>query len=269
MAALAALVSALLLPGFTPLLPDAGGGQVLTGIFPGSSRPGYLYLPPGFSAARRYPVVYLLHGMPGSPSEYLDGTQLPEWADAQISGGAIRPFIGVLPAAGSKHGYNGEWAGAWEVDLVNQIVPWVDEQLPTIRAASARVLAGLSAGGFGAADIGLRHLRMFGTLESWSGYFTPLHDGPFKHADTATLAANDPVLLARTHATELRRLRTRFFVSSGPAHSHWFRPAQTVRFARELRELGLVPDLQLVSPARGEWRAQLDAGLTWALAPAG
>ncbi len=129
------------------------------------------------------------------------------------------------------------------------------------------MLAGLSAGGFGAIDIGLRNPHVFGALESWSGYFAPLHDGPFKHADRATLTANDPAFLARARAGALRRLGTRFFVSSGPAHSHWFRPAQTVRFARELTSLGLVSHLQLVSSARGEWRDQLDAGLAWALRP--
>lgn len=271
MAPLASLVVALLLPGFTALPPGAGGsagaGQVLTGVFPGTSRPGYVYLPPGFTTARRYPVVYLLHGMPGSPSEYLDGTQLPEWADTQISAGSIRPFIGVVPAAGVDHRYNGEWAGPWETALVSRIVPWVDAHLPTLRARSGRVLAGLSAGGFGAVDIGLRNAHTFGTLESWSGYFTPLHDGPFKDAGPATLAANDPTLLARAQAPALRELGTRFFVSSGPAHSHWFKPAQTVRFAAELRTLRLSPRLQLVSSAHGEWRAQLDAGLTWALRP--
>ena len=267
MAPLAALVLALLLPGFTPLPADPGGGQVLAGVFPGTTRTGYVYLPPGFTTARRYPVVYLLHGMPGSPSEYLDGTQLPEWADAQISAGSIRPFIGVLPAAGTDHRYNGEWAGPWETAVVSRIVPWVDAQLPTDPERSQRVLAGLSAGGFGAMDIGLRSPRIFGTLESWSGYFTPLHDGPFKHADRATLAANDPMLLARARAPALRASGTRFFVSSGPAHSHWFRPAQTVRFAAELRALRLAPQLQLVSSAQGEWRAQLDAGLAWALHP--
>jgi enterochelin esterase-like enzyme len=269
MAPLAALVVSLLLPGFTPLPVGggAGAGQVLAGVLPGTSRTGYVYLPPGFTTERRYPVVYLLHGMPGSPSEFLDGTQLPEWADAQIGAGSIRPFIGVLPAAGPDHRYNGEWAGPWETALVSRIVPWVDAHLPTDPERSQRVLAGLSAGGFGAVDIGLRNPQTFGTLESWSGYFAPLHDGPFKGAGRALLAANNPVLLARAGAAGLRRLGTRFFVSSGPAHSHWFRPAQTVRFAAELRSLGLTPQLQLVPSEHGEWRAQLDAGLAWALRP--
>jgi len=267
MAPLAALVVSLLLPGFTPLPAGggAGAGQVLAGVLPGTSRTGYVYLPPGFTTARRYPVVYLLHGMPGSPSEFLDGTQLPEWADAQIGAGSIRPFIGILPAAGPDHHYNGEWAGPWETALVDHVVPWVDGTLPTIRSRDARTLAGLSAGGFGAVDIALRNPGLFGTVESWSGYFTPLHDGPFKGASKATLAANDPVLLARGDAARLRALGTRFFLSTGPFHSHWFRPAQTVAFARELRGLGVRERFMRVASTKGEYGAQLAAGLAWAL----
>jgi hypothetical protein len=113
-ATLAALVAAAVLPGFTPFAAGPDGGQVLRGTFPGGGRPGFVYLPPGFDASVRYPVIYLLHGMPGSPSEYLDGTQLAEFADDGISAGRLRPFIAILPAAGPNRGYNGEWAGPLE-----------------------------------------------------------------------------------------------------------------------------------------------------------
>src|SRR5581483_1354933 len=104
---------------------------------------------------------------------------------------------------------------------------------------AGRVLAGLSAGGFGAVDIGLRHPDVFGTIESWGGYFAPLRDGPFRHAAAADLRAHDPVLLAPREAPLLRRDRTGFFLSSGPSHSHWFSAADTFTFAHELRGLGL------------------------------
>src|SRR5689334_3903273 len=265
MALLAAVTTALLLPGFTPYGTGAGGGRVLRGTFPGTFRTGYVYLPPHFDPVVRYPVVYLLHGMPGSPEEYLDGTQLTAFADTAIADGLVRPFVAVMPAAGTKHGYNGEWAGPWERALVDDIVPFVDRNLPTIAAPAGRVLAGLSAGGYGAVDIGLRHTDLFGAVESWSGYFRPLHDGPFKHADAAELAANDPTLLAASRRKEIARSGTRFFVSSGPSHSHWFREGDSVAFATELRRLGLPVALRLFAGRKGEWVSQLDAGLEWAL----
>src|SRR5207245_716859 len=83
----------------------------------------------------------------------------------------LRPFIAVMPAAGPRRAYNGEWAGAWENGLIDETVPWVDASLPTIATPEGRVIAGLSAGGFGAVDIALRHPGTFGSVESWSGYF--------------------------------------------------------------------------------------------------
>lgn len=257
MAALASVAAALLLPGFSQVQTGPRGGAVLQGTFPGAERPGLVYLPPGFDPSRRYPVVYLLHGMPGSPSEYLDGAGFLAAADDGIAGGTLEPFLAVLPAAGPAGRYDGEWAGPWEHDLVDEIVPWVDAHLPTSPSAGDRVLAGLSAGGFGAVDIALRHPAVFGRAASWSGYFTPLHDGPFKGAPRTVLAANDPVELVRRRAAALRRDGLRFFLSTGPYHSHWFRPQQTVSFAAELAALRLPVELRRYPSEQGVWTAQV------------
>ena len=209
-------------------------------------------------------MIYLLHGMPGSPSEYVSGTSFVAFADNGVVAGTLRPFIAVLPAAGPDRGYDGEWAGPWETALVYRVVPWVDAHLPTVPDAANRVLAGLSAGGYGAVDIGLRNPGLFGAVESWSGYFRPLHDGPFAHADAALLAANDPEQLAPTEVRRLERRHVRFFLSTGPAHSHWFKPQETIGFALELQTLGLPATLRVFGDLKGEWSAQVTAGLTWA-----
>lgn len=262
---LAALASAFVLPGFTHFADGPNGGELLSGTFPGTPRAGFVYLPPGFDPSIRYPVAYLLHGLPGSPSEYVNGTELMTFADTQIAAGKLRPFIAVMPAAGLTPTYGGEWSGLWENELVDHVVPWVDANLPTIATPAGRIIAGLSAGGYGAVDIGLRHPGLFGTIESWSGYFSPLRDGPFAHAGRVTLAAHDPVALVRTNAAALRAAGTRFFVSTGPYHSHLISPAATLAFARELRGLGLTAQYRAYPSKQGEWRNQLDAGLTWAL----
>jgi enterochelin esterase-like enzyme len=260
---IAAITMSLLLPGFSPVAPGPAGGQVLEGTFPGTQRPGFVYLPPAFDPKVRYPVVYLLHGMRGSPSEYIDATRLPPFADTVITAGDIQPFIAVIPAAGATPRYNGEWAGPWETALVDGVLPWVDAHLPTLRTAAGRVLAGLSAGGFGAVDIGLRHPQLFGTIESWSGYFKPVLDGPFRHATRAVLAANDPTRLVVTQQSALTK--TRFFISTGPAHSRWAPPSQSIDYAGRLRSLGLRYTLRIYTSRKEEWRNQLYDGLRWAL----
>jgi hypothetical protein len=233
-----------LLPkAFAPISTGPEGGIVWQGLIPDRAlpelrRPGVIYLPPRLSAGKRYPVLYLLQGFRGSPWQFSSGLKLATVADRAIVSGAVRPFIAVAAPAGLTHSYDGEWAGAWEDYLVRDVVPWIDAHLPTIRAREGRAIAGLSAGGFGAVDIGLRHPGLFGTLESWSGYFTPLRDGPFRDADARELAAHDPSLLVRSEAPLPRRLGTRFYLSCGSRRDRKTAALATA-FARELHTLRL------------------------------
>jgi S-formylglutathione hydrolase FrmB len=265
---LAAAVSALaLVPGFSVMSTGPAGGVVMSGSIPGTPRQTLVYLPPGYGqTAQRYPVVYLLHGLPGDPTEYVDGAGLLQFADTQIEQGRMEPFVAVMPPAGATAAYGGEWAGRYEREVVDDVVPWSDTHLLTVRTRSARTIGGLSAGGFGAVDIALRHPRLFGAVASWSGYFTPLRDQPFRNAPPAVLAAHDPVLLARRRAPLLRREHTQFFLSTGPTHSHLIPASATVAFASELHALGLHVALMRYPALRGEWRAQVQAGLAWAFA---
>jgi hypothetical protein len=262
------LAAAALLPGFTPAGSSPSGGILLRGVVPDALAPqplspGYVYLPPKFTTATRYPVIYLLHGIRGNPTEYIDALNLRSYADRQITAGALRPFIAVMPAA-ADDSYRGEWAGPWEQYVTHAVVPFVDRYLPTIAAPAGRVLAGLSAGGYGAFDIGLRDPHLFGALESWSGYFQPLHDKPFKHAGIATLRANDPQLLLRRKAKLLRRLGVRLFVSTGPPHSRWAPPSESTAFAGEARALRLQVTFRRFHLKKGQWLDEFHAGLSWA-----
>jgi enterochelin esterase-like enzyme len=265
-----------ILPGFEPSTYGGAGGTVLKGYIPGvyapdlvtSRTPSYVYLPPGFTTTRRYPVVYLLHGMPGTPRIYVGAPGHLARVAAQLIAAGAEPFIAVAPYAGpaTQRG-RAEWAGRWEDYLVHDVVPWSDAHLPTIRSAAGRTLAGLSAGGFGAVDIGLRHPAMFGTLESWSGYFQPLPDGPFVHATAAELAAHDPSFLVRGEALRLRGEHVRFELSTGAGHGN-VTPEMTTEFAAELHALDLEYTLWRVpANVRGSGYAeQLQHGLAYAFA---
>jgi S-formylglutathione hydrolase FrmB len=232
------------LPNFTLVDSGPAGGTVWTGrianpFVPSDHRDAYVYLPPGFSPDRRYPVLYLLHGFWGEPSSFIAGLHIGEIADESIRSGEARPFIAVMPPGGLPSGSKGErakgeWAGPSESYIVHTVVPWTDAHLPTIAVARARAIAGVSAGAFGAVDIALRHLGTFGTAESWEGYFQPFRDGPFEHATAATLAAHNPVLLVQKEAAAIRRHGLRFFLSTGGSHGAVKR-SWTFDFDRELR----------------------------------
>ena len=261
-------------PGFVLVDQGAAGGTVWSGQIPNpfvaaERRDTLIYLPPGYSATERYPVLYLLHGFWGEPSSFVLALHFPDFADDAISHGDIRPFIAVMPPGGLPAGSKaerakGEWAGASEDFIVKTVVPWIDAQLPTIPTGRARAIAGVSAGGFGAVDIALRHVGLFGTAESWEGYFHPFRDGPFEHASAATLAAHDPVLLVRKEAPAIRSHDLRFFLSTGGSHGSVKR-SWTFEFDRELRSLKIKDELWSQPPGMlGFGRHQLPAALAYA-----
>ncbi len=268
----ALLLAAALLPGWTHVRTGFAGGSVWIGRIPNplvatDHRASAVYFPPRFARGRRYPVVYLLHGLRGNPSEYWDSLDIADVADGLISSGKSPPFIAVMPVGGQiAHPDGGEWAGVWERYVAREVVPWVDEHLPTIPEARDRALEGLSAGGIGAVDIGLRHPTVFETLGSWAGYFAPVfRDGPFAHASATYLAAHTPTILVRLEARTLRRDRTRFYISVGGNHgavlARW-----SVDFAREVRGLGLRVELwRLPARDRGHfWSSTFPSALAYA-----
>lgn len=265
----AALLAAAVLAGWTQAGTGPDGGTVWAGRIPNTftadTRRSEIYLPPGYTASQRYPVLYLLHGLVGTPSEYWHSLRLAQRVDGLIASGA-RPFIVVTPVGGQIVDPNaGEWAGPWERYVVDDVVPWVDAHLSTIRSPRGRVLEGLSAGGYGAVDIGLRHPSVFGGLGSWDGYFTPFRDGPLAHATPAQLAAHDPMLLVREEATTLRQDGVRFYVSAGGNHGD-IRTSGSLAFVHELTRLDIPHELWLLPPADSGhfWTATVPTALRFA-----
>jgi enterochelin esterase-like enzyme len=147
---------------------------------------------------------------------------------------------------------------------VHTVVPWADAHLPTIPTERARAIAGVSAGAYGAVDIALRHLGVFGTAESWEGYFQPFRDGPFQNASPAVLDAHNPTLLARKRARAIRADGLRFFLSTGGSHGSVKR-SWTFDFQRELRGLR-IPTTLWAQPSGvpNFGRNQLPAALKYA-----
>jgi enterochelin esterase-like enzyme len=258
-----------LLPSFVEIARGPAGGTIWQGVigngaYPRSRRLSLVYFPPGFSPAHRYPTLYVLHGIRGSPYSIANGLRFATFADNAIVTRQVRPFLAVMPPAGLTPRFRGEWTGVWERFVVDDVVTWTDRNLPALRLRSARAIAGLSAGGYGAADIGLRHPTLFGTIESWSGSFFAPHDGSLRHASAQELAANDPTLLVERNAPLLRRLRTRFFLSCG--RDDRGNLVYSIDFTHVLSALGVRHQTFFVSGGHNGrfWEAQLPAALRYA-----
>jgi enterochelin esterase-like enzyme len=258
--------------GFAPVLTGPDGGTIWQGlvpsaVVPGLTRASLVYLPPDVDPSRRYPLVVLLHGLRGSPYSFAGGLRLAAAVDPLIAAHRLRPFIAVMPPAGLTRSFDGEWTGVWERYVVDDVVPWASSHLPVQRDAAGRVIAGFSAGAYGAVDIALRHLGLFGVAEAWSGYFEAPHDGSLQGASRAELAAHSPATLVARDRADVRRLGLRFLVSAGLRERTVLHATRS--FGAELARLQL-PARVLITPGRHDgrqWHAVLGPGLSYALPP--
>ena len=157
------------------------------------------YLPPGYAPAQhRYPVYYLLHGSPGRPQVYIAIADMGLRMDNLIAEHRMRPMILIYPDGriGDSTYSDSEWAntpsGNFENYVIN-VVHDVDHRFATIATRGARAIAGFSAGAYGATNITLHHLAVFGNLQSWSGYYIETRSGVFAHASRADLDYNSPL----------------------------------------------------------------------------
>jgi enterochelin esterase-like enzyme len=138
----------------------------------GGQFPTLVYLPAAYdSSGRRYPVVYFLHGLPANPQSY---TQNAFVAHALVS--ADEQAIVVAPQGARESDSDREyldWSASedWPKAISHDLTTCIDHQFRTIATRKGRALIGLSAGGYGAFNVGLRTLQTFGAVESWSGYF--------------------------------------------------------------------------------------------------
>ena len=164
---------------------------------PGHAR---VLLPTGYAdhPSTRYPVVYFLHGLPGSDSSYRGNSWV---GDALEDAG---PAILVYAQGARDDDTDPEyldWGSGrnWSTYVSTELVRYVDDHFRTIASRDGRAIVGLSAGGYGATIIGLHNLGRFAVIESWSGYFHPTDP-----TGTRPLAAGGPAANAHTLVSDLR-----------------------------------------------------------------
>jgi S-formylglutathione hydrolase FrmB len=148
-------------------------GKALEGNLEGDSpdRDVTVYLPPSYTTdrAKRYPVVYLLHGYTGTDSTFNGRlATLAETADKLAAAGAIGEMIVVMPNAFSLHKgsmySNSVTSGDWETYVARDLVAYTDSHYRTIADRMSRGLGGHSMGGYGTVRIGMKRPDVFSSL---------------------------------------------------------------------------------------------------------
>ena len=206
------------------------------------------------------PVLYMLHGYTGHPPA------LARWMapvlDATFKQGA-KPFVVAIPDGNGRSHPDTEWADSVdgrtlvESSLLEKVLPAVEGSKPL--PAGMRAVGGFSMGGYGAANLGLRHPNVFGHIVAISGYYhTDDLTGMFGGRRSVN-AANTPDAMVRAAAGK----RIQLFEStseSDPLIRH-----QASDFARRLRACHCVAALD-VRLAGGDHNIDFVAASTPAIA---
>ena len=214
------------------------------------------------TSGKRYPVVYFLHGLPGDASSYRGSAWLTDIA--AHTGQSI-----LVEPQGARDGDSDaeylDWGPKrnWSSYIARELPRYIDSHFRTIRSRAGRAIVGISAGGYGAAMLGLSHLDEFSVVESWSGYFHAT-DPTGTKAIAAPASANVHQLLAQLASDEQRRATfLGFYV--GRADSRFL--VENEQFADELSAAGIQHKFALY-PGGHEtalWRRQADRWLRLAL----
>jgi enterochelin esterase-like enzyme len=165
----------------------------------GTRRQIRVYTPPGYSTKRKYPVLYLLHGIGGNDREWLQACKADNVLDNLIADGKMKPMIVVFPngnssvtadaanappgqgaarggagapvGAGAGRGFGGgfdSWGKPFENDLIKDIIPYVESHYSVYNDRGQRALAGLSMGGGQSLNIGMYNIETFAYVGGFS-----------------------------------------------------------------------------------------------------
>jgi enterochelin esterase-like enzyme len=141
-----------------------------------------VYTPPGYSVKKKYPVLYLLHGLGEDYRQWIEWCQADNIVDNLIADGKIRPMIIVFPncdakltltdtlktnRSGRTDGFEG-YRKMFNDDLLSDIIPFIDAHYSTVPDAQHRAIAGLSMGGGQSLNIGLYNLEIFSYIGGFS-----------------------------------------------------------------------------------------------------
>jgi enterochelin esterase-like enzyme len=142
----------------------------------GTRRTMQIYTPPSYTSNRKYPVLYLLHGIGGDETEWQRFATPNVLLDNLIADGKATPMIIVMPNGRAQKNDRAEgdvFASApafanFERDLLDDVIPTVEARYSVSTGREHRALAGLSMGGGQTLNFGLAHLDRF----AWIGAFS-------------------------------------------------------------------------------------------------
>jgi enterochelin esterase-like enzyme len=247
-------------PTGTAAARRAGAGELreehLESQVLGRRMPYLIWLPPGYTPSRRYPVVYLLHGAGDGESpgraEWMN-LGISDALNEAVATGELPPAIVVFPEGQQGYWINHAAGGPrWADYVVQDVVRHVDRTWATDARPERRAIGGLSMGGHGALHLALTYPDVFRVAGAHSPALRRHDESPPFFGDAAWFARFDPLSLAAPGAPS--RLRVWLDVGEG---DRWRRETEEV--AAALKQGGAKVELRVLK-GRHEgayWRAHL------------
>ena len=185
----------------------------------GTWRDAFVYLPPDYDTSKsRYPVLYLQHGGGEDETGWIRQGKANFILDNLIAAGSTKPMIIVMANGyATRAGYvvpdmtgkpfgspefmkvMQERMGAFEDDVTQALIPFIDKTFRTVPDRDHRAMAGLSMGGMQTFQVTFNHLDLFSYIGGFSGAANPFMMGNAKF-DTKTAfkgAMADPAAFAK------------------------------------------------------------------------
>lgn len=175
-----------------------------------------IYLPPGYSKSRSYPVLYMLHKYAENEDHWFNKLGLGTKSDELIAKGKIQPMIIVTPNHDNSFGINSAevskvwldqpnvpsamYEGRYEDYLARDLVTYVDKHYSTRATREYRYIGGASMGGYAALHIAFRNPELFSKVGGHSpavwtdDMWDVIRDWMYPAVDDRI--KRDPVLLA-------------------------------------------------------------------------
>ena len=214
----------------------------------GVKRKARVYTPPGYSKDKKYPVLYLLHGIGGDENEWGRGGVPDVILDNLYADKKAVPMIVVMPNGRASKDLTARDPipkqspafATFEKDLLTDLIPFVEKTYSVKADRESRALAGLSMGGGQSLNFGLGNLDTF----AWVGGFSSAPN------------TRPPEGLIRDHADAAKKLRL-LYVACGDQDG-LFRISENVHKMLDEKK---VPHLYRVIPGGGHdfrvWRSDL------------
>ncbi len=214
----------------------------------------YIYLPPGYesaeAAARRYPVVYYLHG--GRPGGEQVSINMVNHFHEAISSGRVPPMIYVFVNGGliSHYDYPAKKSFG-EAAFIRELLPHIDRHYRTRADRAGRGVEGFSQGGRGTARIAFKYPELFCSAAPMGGghqheHYISLHAGQ-EETGLQFESGNNTYDLARQYAAKRQEFPLSILVVVGSqdfnyqANRDWTAFLQQVGIPFEFRLAGDAP----------------------------